>query len=529
MKPLDVLIVGAGFAGLYMLHRMKLAGRSAQIVDESGGVGGVWYKNRYPGARCDVESLQYSYSFDDDLQQEWRWTERYASRAEILSYMEHVVERFGLRDGIRLNAGVEAAEFDSKAKRWLVRTTTGERFSAKFLVLATGSLTMPNLPDIAGLDSFAGKILHTAQWPEQPIDFTGKKVAVIGTGSTGIQMISEVAKSAAGLTVFQRTANYALPMRNQLLTPEMDREWKANYPERRSRARALPTGVFGDFNNVSALSVTDDERRQEYERRWTLGGFQIMMAYNDFLTNQKANDTIAEFVRSKITARVRDPETARKLLPNEFPIGTKRVCLEDSYYDAFNRPNVQLVALKEEPIVEIFPNGIRTSQKFVEVDTLIFATGFDAITGSVAKVDIRGALSENLSQLWKSGPRSLFGLGVSGFPNLFLVSGPGSPIGRSNAVTSIEQNVGFIADIISFAGDHGHSTVEPSSEAQDRWVEKLAELADSTLYMKAKSWWNGANIEGKARAFMIYAGGVPSYLAACNEEKDSGFPNYIFS
>lgn len=529
MKSLDVLIVGAGFAGLYMLHRMNLAGRSAQIVDESGGVGGVWYNNRYPGARCDVESLQYSYSFDEVLQQEWRWTERYASRAEILSYINHVVERFGLRDGIRLNTGMEAAEFDLRTRRWLVQTTIGETFSAQFLVLATGSLTMPNVPDLRGLDSFAGKVLHTAQWPQGPIDFTGKKVAVVGTGSTGIQVISEVAKCAADLTVFQRTANYTVPMRNRPLTSEMDREWKANYLERRSRARELPTGILGDFNNASALSVCDHERLQEYERRWALGGFQTMMAYNDFLTNQKANDTIAEFVRSKIRARVHDPETARKLVPNEFPIGTKRVCLEESYYDAFNRPNVKLVALKEEPIVEIIPNGIVTSQKSIEVDTIIFATGFDAITGSVANVHIRGALPETLSQHWKTGPRSLYGLGVSGFPNLFLVSGPGSPIGRSNAITSIEQNVGFIADIIGFADNHGYTTIEPSSDAQDRWVEKLAELASRTLYMKAKSWWNGSNIEGKARVFMIYAGGVPSYLAACKEEKEADFPSYIFS
>jgi cyclohexanone monooxygenase len=529
LKTVDVLIVGAGFAGLYALHRLRADGHDAIAVERGDDVGGVWNWNRYPGARCDVQSLEYSYSFSEALQQDWRWSEEYSGQAEIQRYARHVAERFGLSPHIRLNTELNAARFDPEAGRWRVGFEAGEPMECRHLLFATGSLTTPNIPDLPGLADFEGLRLHTARWPRQTPDLAGKRIGVVGTGSTATQVIPELARIAGHLTVFQRTANYIAPARNKPLADEIDAEWKSKYAELRAFARAQPSGVAIPTNPQSALAVPAEERIQTYERAFELGGFRIMQTYNDFLTNEASNDTLAEFFRARIAARVDDPETARKLTPIDYPAGGKRLCLEDGYYEVFNQANVDLVHLPEEPIERVTAHGVATSQREFELDALVFATGFDAITGSVSGVEIRGVANRPLFQYWREeGPRALLGVSVAGFPNLFLVSGPGSPIGRSNAIPTIENNVDFIADVIGEAKARGARCVEASGDAQAQWVEKVGAIAARTLYMKTKSWYNGANIPGKSREFMIYLGGIPDYLQTCESQRAEGYPDFAF-
>jgi cyclohexanone monooxygenase len=530
------LIVGAGFAGLYAVHRLRSVGLDALAVERGDDVGGVWHWNRYPGARCDVQSLEYSYSFSGDLQQKWRWTEEYSSQPEIQRYARHVAERFDLLQHIHLKTALISAAFDRETSTWTaelapseVEGFAGEAIECRHLLFATGSVSTPNVPDLTGLRDFRGSVLHTARWPRDPPDLAGKRIGVVGTGSTATQVIPELAKIAESLTVFQRTANYIAPARNKPLTDEVDAEWKRNYAERRAFARSQPSGVAFPVNPQSALEASPDERLTRYERAFELGGFRIMMTFRDFLTNPAANDTLAEFFRAKIAARVHDPETARKLTPVDYPAGGKRLCLEDGYYEVFNQPNVALVHLPEEPIERVTPHGVVTSRREFDLDALVFATGFDAITGSISGVEIHGLADRPLFQYWREeGPRALLGVAVAGFPNLFLVSGPGSPIGRSNALPTIENNVDFIAALITAADARGAKSVEAKPGAQARWQAEVSAAAARTLYVKAKSWYNGANIPGKSREFMIYVGGVPDYLQTCERERASGFPDFAF-
>jgi cyclohexanone monooxygenase len=529
MKKVDVLIVGAGFAGLYALHRLRSDGLNAIAVERGDDVGGVWNWNRYPGARCDVPSLEYSYSFSEELQQDWRWSEEYSGQEEIHRYARHVAERFGLMPHIRLNTALAAAEFDAKRAVWRIELAHGEALEARYLLFATGSLTTPNIPELPGLRDFQGTVLHTARWPRQTPDLAGKRIGVVGTGSTATQVIPELAKVAETLVVFQRTANYIAPARNKPLSDEVDADWKRQYAYWRDFARRQAGGMATPVNPQSALEASAEERIARYEEAFDLGGFRIMWTYNDFLTNEASNDTLAAFFRARIAARVDDPETARKLTPIDYPAGGKRLCLEDGYYEVFNQPNVDLVHLPEEPINAVTPNGVATSDREFELDALVFATGFDAITGSVAGVEIRGRRNLPLFEYWREeGPRALLGVSVAGFPNLFLVSGPGSPIGRSNALPTIESNVGFIADLIGAADARGAKTVEATAEAQARWAANVSAVAARTLYMKTKSWYNGANIPGKSRDFMIYLGGVPDYLQACERARAEGYPDFLF-
>jgi cation diffusion facilitator CzcD-associated flavoprotein CzcO len=506
-------------------------------VERGDDVGGVWHWNGYPGARCDVQSLEYSYSFSEELQQEWRWTEEYSSQAEIQRYARHVAERYGLLPHIRLNTALTSAVFDARTSTWTAELASSaaesspdERIECRYLLFATGSVSTPNVPDLPGLRDFEGRVLHTARWPKEPPDLAGRRIGVVGTGSTATQVIPELAKIAGTLTVFQRTANYVAPARNKLLTDESDAEWKRNYADRRAFARSQPSGVAFPVNPQSALEASAEERLGRYERAFELGGFRIMMTYRDFLTNQASNDTLAEFFRAKIAARVHDGETARKLTPVDYPAGGKRLCLEDGYYEVFNQPNVALVHLPEEPIEQVRAHGVLTSQRDFELDAIVFATGFDAITGSISGVDIHGLADRPLFQYWREeGPRALLGVAVAGFPNLFLVSGPGSPIGRSNALPTIENNVEFIASLIKAADARGARSIEAKPEAQMRWAAEVSAIAARTLYMKARSWYNGANIPGKSREFMIYLGGVPDYLQACERERAGGYPAFAIS
>jgi cyclohexanone monooxygenase len=523
----DVVVVGAGFAGMYMLHRLRGLGMTARVFEQGSGVGGTWYWNRYPGARCDVESMQYSYSFSDELQQEWDWSERYAPQPEILKYANHVADRFNLRPDIQFDTRVERAEFDERSNIWSVTTSDGKTVTAKFVVLATGCLSNARMPDIKGLDRFKGKIFHTGHWPHAPVDFTGQRVALIGTGSSGIQSVPVIAEQAKHLTVFQRTANFSIPARNAALSAE-EREWfRKNYPEIRRFAREdARNGIYTDLPDRGALDEGDNERRSRYEARWQRGGLTFMSVYNNLLLDEPANDTAADFVRGKIAEIVKDPTTARLLQPNSHPIGTKRICVDTDYFATFNRPNVELVDIKTNPIEEITENAVRVAGSDYEADALVLATGFDAMTGSVAKIDIVGREGRTLNQKWAEGPRTYLGLMSAGFPNLFIITGPGSPSVLSNMIVSIEQHVDWIADCLAYLRGNGLVTMEADKTAEDKWVDHVNEVAHTTLYPQANSWYMGANIPGKPRIFMPYIGGVGVYRQKCDEVAAKGYEGF---
>src|SRR3979409_223254 len=438
----DVVVVGAGFAGMYMLHKLRGLGLSVRVYEQGGDVGGTWYWNRYPGARCDVESMQYSYSFSDELQQEWNWSERYAPQPEILKYANHVADRFKLRSDIQLNTRVDRAAFDESANSWSVTTSDGKTVTAKYVVLATGCLSNARMPDIKGLSDFKGKVYHTGHWPHERIDFTGQRVGVIGTGSSAIQSVPVIAEQASHLTVFQRTANFSIPARNAALTAEEREAFRSKYPEIRRFAREEARhGIDSEMPCRGALDDGDNERRARYEQRWTRGGLTFMSVYNNLALDKTANDTASDFLREKIAEIVKDPDTAKKLQPNNHPIGSKRICIDTDYFATFNRPNVTLVDIKADPVEEITANAVRTKAKNHEVDTLVLATGFDAMTGSVAKIDIRGRNGQTLNQKWAEGPKTYLGLMSAGLPNLFIITGPGSPSALSQMIVSIATDV----------------------------------------------------------------------------------------
>jgi cyclohexanone monooxygenase len=523
----DVVVVGAGFAGMYMLHRLRGQGFSARVYEQGGDVGGTWYWNRYPGARCDVESMQYSYSFDDELQQQWNWSERYAPQPEILKYARHVADRFGLRSDIQFDTRVGRAEFDEVTDTWSVTTSDGKTVTAKYVVLATGCLSNARMPDINGLSDFKGKVYHTGHWPHEPIDFTGQRVGVIGTGSSGNQSVPVIAEQARHLTVFQRTANFSIPARNAPLTAEERDAFRSNYPEIRRIAREeMRNGIVQEVPDRGALDDDDNERRAIFESRWSKGGLTFMGVYNNLALDQAANDTAADFVRGKIAEIVRDPETAKLLQPNNHPIGSKRICIDTDYFAAFNRPNVTLVDIKANPIEQILPNAVRAGDKEYEVDALVLATGFDAMTGSVAKIDIRGRNGQTLNRKWAEGPKTYLGLMSSGFPNLFIITGPGSPSVLSNMIVSIEQHVEWITDCVAYMRDHGLATMEARPDAEEKWVAHVNEVAHTTLYPQANSWYMGANIPGKPQIFMPYIGGVAVYRQICNDVAAKGYEGF---
>jgi cyclohexanone monooxygenase len=524
----DVVVVGAGFAGMYMLHRLRGLGFSVRVYEQGGGVGGTWYWNRYPGARCDVESMQYSYSFSEELQQEWDWSERYAPQGEILKYANHVADRFDLRRDIQFNTGVERAVFDEAGNLWSVTTSDGKAVSAQFVVLATGCLSNARTPDIKGLDGFKGPVYHTGNWPHEGVDFTGLRVGVIGTGSSAIQSIPLIAEQAKHLTVFQRTANFSIPARNALLTAEERESFRRNYPEIRRFAREeARNGIYAEQPDRGALDDGAEARRAKFEARWQRGGLTFMYVYNNLGLDKAANDTAAEFVRGKIAEIVKDEATAKLLQPDSYPIGTKRICIDTDYFATFNRPNVSLVDIKSEPIEEITPSAVRAGGKDYEIDALVLATGFDAMTGSVARIDIRGRGGQTLNQKWAEGPKTYLGLMSAGFPNLFIITGPGSPSVLSNMIVSIEQHVDWIADCLVHMRERGWRTMEAGREAEEKWVAHVNEVAQGTLYPQANSWYMGANIPGKPRIFMPYIGGVGVYRQICNDVAAKGYEGFV--
>jgi cation diffusion facilitator CzcD-associated flavoprotein CzcO len=514
---LDVAIVGAGFAGLYALHRMRDLGFSVRVYEAAGGVGGTWYWNRYPGARCDVESLQYSYSFSDELEEEWEWTERYASQPEILAYLEHVAERFDLYRDIQFESRISKASFDATTSRWTLWTNRNERISARFCVMATGCLSKPNVPSYDGLGSFEGDWFHTGYWPHEGVDFTGRKVAVIGTGSSAIQSIPIIARQARQLFVFQRTPNFSVPAHNAPLPRAEIEDWKAHHAAYRAQARENPFAFLLELGGQSALEATPDDRAHAFETGWNRGGFHLLASYADLLFSLEANATAAEFVRAKIRGIVKDPAVAEKLVPRDYPIGAKRLCIDTDYFATFNRDNVRLVDLREAPIERITPTGVKTTDAEYAVDSIVFAIGFDAMTGALTSIDIRGRDDLSLEQKWSDGPRAYLGLMAAGFPNLFLITGPGSPSVLSNMVVSIEQHVDWIADCLDYLRRHGHEVIEATVEAENEWIAHVNEVANLTVFPHASSWYVGANVPGKARVFMPYIGGVAVYRSKCDE------------
>jgi cyclohexanone monooxygenase len=523
----DALVVGAGFAGMYMIHHLRGLGLTVRGVEAADDVGGTWYWNRYPGARCDVESLHYSYSFSEDLEQYWQWSERFASQSEILRYARHVADRFDLRRSIDFGTIVTGATFEAATCRWFIETDRGPTISTRFLIFATGCLSVPKDPDIQGLADFSGAVYHTARWPHQPVDFTGLQVGVVGTGSSGVQIIPIIAQHAAGVVVFQRTPAFSMPAHNRSLEQDYVRQWKVDYRSHREQARS--TG-FTDVTfpaGDSALAASQEEREQVYEERWGWGSLTALPgAYRDVLLEQGANDTVAEFIREKIRATVLNPDTARSLLPKDYPFGTKRPCLDSGYYETFNRANVQLVDLRAEPLREVCSDGIATSARFYPLDCLILATGFDAMTGALSKINIRGRTGVSLAEAWGDGPKTYLGLAVAGFPNMFLITGPQSPSVLSNMLVSIEYHVQWVGRCIEHVQRVGASQIEAQLQAQDAWVQHSDQVARTTLYPKAGSWYMGANVPGKPVVMMPYVGGHAMYRQLCDNVADSDYAGF---
>lgn len=528
-EQFDAIVIGAGFAGIYALHRLRGLGMKVRVLEAGEGIGGTWFWNRYPGARCDVESLEYSYSFDETLQQEWKWPERFSAQPDILRYINHVADRLALRRDIQLNARVSSAVFDEVTNTWTVETDSGMRVRARFCVMASGNLSLPRVPQLEGLDDFKGDWYHTGLWPHEGVDFSGQRVGVIGTGSSGIQAIPLIAEQAKHLYVFQRTANFSVPALNRPLTPEADQAHKAKYPQWREESRRTPFGIAGHPPPTkSALEETEEERRKRYESKWQTGGnISFLYAYNDLLVNKDSNETACEFVRQKIGSIVRDAEVAKLLMPNDHYIGTKRLCLDNGYYEAFNRENVTLVDVKSAPIVAITPDGLRTEKKEYKLDAIVFATGFDAMTGALLDVDIRGRAGYALREKWAAGPRTYLGLMTVGFPNMFIITGPGSPSVKTNMVSSIEQHVDWITDCLKYVQSHNVASIEPDLQKEDLWVEHVNNVADATLYPLANSWYVGANIPGKPRVFMPYVAGLDKYRKICDDIAAKGYEGFV--
>ena len=535
----DVIVVGAGFAGLYLLHRLRQMGLSVRVYEAGDGVGGTWYWNRYPGARCDAESLAYSYSFSRELENEWHWSERYATQPEILRYAEHVAERFDLNRDIRFECRVTSATFADHSGRWTVQTNRGDRATAQFCIMATGCLSAPQNLQIPGLADFAGNLYYASKWPHQPVSFAGERVGVIGTGSSAIQAIPVIASTAGHLTVFQRTPNFSVPAANGVLDAEFVNAFKANYAAHRHNHRLGLGSGFGDLqvephdgapDLLTTAGIADADVRAILEKYWRIGGARFIGVIADAMIDKDSNRIVADFVRDKIRAIVTDRATADALCPTSHPIGTKRICVDSDYYETYNRPNVKLLDIRQNPIERITANGVQLHDgSFHELDTLVLATGFDAMTGALLSIDVRGASGIALADKWAAGPRSYLGLGVAGFPNFITITGPGSPSVLSNMLVSIAQHVDWTVDCIAYMRSNGYRRIEPLLAAEDQWVDHVNEVANGTLYPEGGSWYLGANIPGKPRVFMPYAAGVGAYREICDRVVAQGYEGFALS
>ncbi|WP_459545841.1 flavin-containing monooxygenase [Nocardia sp. X0981] len=527
-REIDAVVVGAGFAGLHMLHKLRGLGLSVRVYEAGSGLGGTWYRNRYPGARVDVKSMYYNYSFDPELEQEWEWTEKYPPQPELLRYIEHVADRFDLRRDIRLRTRVTAAVYDESGARWRITTDQGEVVSARFAIMATGCLSVPKMVEIPGIERFRGRSFHTGDWPEQEVDFTGRRVAVIGTGSSGVQVIPLVAEVADTLTVFQRTPNYVLPARNHAIDPEFQRGIKARYREVRKANRESSFGIAQPEATKGALEVSEDERNAFYRRVWSDKDSELvsmLVGFTDLLADGAANETAAQFIRDRIAEIVTDPEVAELLQPTGY-FGVKRPVLGTNYYETFNRSNVRLVDVRTTPLTEVTESGLATTREHFEFDDIIYATGYDAMTGALDAIDIRGRGGASLREKWADGPVTYLGLAVAGFPNLFTITGPGSPAVLSNMMVSIEQHVDWIADAIEAMRSKGVTTMEAETDAEREWTRHVDEVGDMTLYPKVDSWYVGSNVPGKPRVMYAYIGGVGAYREKCDQVAAEGYDGF---
>ncbi|MCC6438277.1 MAG: NAD(P)/FAD-dependent oxidoreductase [Acidimicrobiales bacterium] len=535
----DAVVVGAGFAGMYMLHRLRQQGLSVLVLDGATDVGGTWYWNRYPGARCDVPSMEYSYSWSEELQQEWQWSEVMSPQPEILAYAQHVADRFDLRRDIRFATTVRAAHFDESTDTWVIATDAGDRLRATYCIMATGALSASNTPDLPGLDRFGGELLHTGRWPKAPVALD-RRVGVIGTGSSGVQAIPVIAEQAEHLFVLQRTPVFTFPANNKPLRPDVQSAYKDHYDEVRRRQRHSPNGFSGwSPVKVAPKQSTAGPRPARPELRtlspeqrhqaWEQYGFRVFDRFRDVYKDMEANELACELYRDHVRSVVRDPDVAERLLPKDYPLGCKRQVLDSGYYETFNRPNVTLVDLRDEALVEITETGVRTTKRHIELDVLVLATGFDAMTGALDRIDIRGRGGVTLKEHWAAGPRTYLGLQVAGFPNLFTVTGPGSPSVLSNVIVAIEQHVEWIDDCIGELRRDGLRTIETTPDAEEAWGRHVTEVAQDTMYVApgCSSWYLGANIPGKPRVFMPYVGGLGRYRARCDEIVANGYEGFV--
>ncbi len=526
MKTVETLVVGAGLAGLRALYSLRKAGISVTVLEASDEIGGVWNHNRYPGARCDVESYDYSYSFSEDLEQEWRWTERYPTQPEILRYINHVADRFDLRRDVVLNARVTKAVYDESTSRWNVTTADGQHWRAQFLMLCLGQLSAPKLPDYPGQSKFKGTVVVSANWPKSGVEYAGKRAGIIGTGSSGMQMTPIIAPDVKHLTVFQRTANYSVPAANAPLSEEEDRAVKANYVTRRALMRNSPTGLGFKPAREKTLDVPEADREAAFEKAYHRLGFGFALTYPDILLDADANNVASAFLHRKIGERVNDPVTREKLVPRSHHFGTRRPSVDSGYFEAFNRDNVALADLREFPILEFTETGIRTAEKHHDLDVLIFATGFDALTGSLLEPEIIGCGGVRLKDKWAQGPLTHLGLATAGFPNLLIVAGPGSPSVLSNVMVSIEEQVDWFVALLADMKAHGLAEIETTPEAEQTWTAHVQERARETLYMTADSFYNGGEVAGKPRVFMPYSGGIRAYRRLLQECAAAGYSGF---
>lgn len=527
-KRLDVVVVGAGFGGIYAIYRFREMGLRVQGFEAGGDVGGVWYWNRYPGARVDLPSIDYSFSFSPEIEQEWTWSEQFAAQPELLAYMNFVADRLDLRKHFHFNTRVTSAVWDEAGKLWKVTTDRGETLEATYCIMATGPLSVPKDPEIPGISRYKGQLLRAAKWPHDPVSFAGKRVGVIGTGSTGIQIVQEVGKEAGELFVFQRTPSFTMPMRNEKLESDYVAEVKRNYAGIREAARNSAVGGVRPQSTRAFFSVTPAQRRQLLEDAWKNGGLAMLGTFSDLLTNPEANEQVAEFVRGKIGEIVKDPVTAEKLKPRGYPIFARRPCLDSSYYETYNRPNVHLVDCLIDPIEEITEKGVRTPSGEVELDVLIFATGYDGLTGALLAFDVVGRQGRKVNDKWKDGARSHLGLMMKGFPNLFMTTGPNGPAALANIVRISEHDVDWIAAAMTYMDENGLSTIEPTKEAEDRWMDLVFTLSQRTLLSKAKTWYVGANVKDKPLGLTLFTGGFQKYREHCAAAVQDGYRGFAF-
>ena len=529
VETADVVVVGAGFSGLYALYRLRAMNLSVVGFEAGDGVGGTWYWNRYPGARVDIESMQYSFSFDEDLEQEWHWPEYFSPQADLETYANHVADRFGLRELIRFSARVSRLRWDEQTSRWHVHTEAGHHVVARYVIAASGALDATNIPGFPGLESFRGEWHHTSMWPKEPVDFTGKRVGVIGTGSTGLHTVTEVGKTAGELYVFQRTPAYSLPANNRPLPADYEQDWKTNYAERRELMNGnfalgyLPAQQYG-----SVFDYTPQERTRILEEAWNQrNGLLFLRTFTDTMLSLEANEVVSEFVRGKIRQIVRDPVTAELLCPKTYPIGTKRICMDTGYFETYNRPSVHLVDVRANPITEITPTGLKTTAGDYDLDLLILATGFDAVTGSLTRMNVTGIGGTDLRDKWAERPTNYLGYLIAGFPNLFMIHGPGSPGVLAQMITGGEHQVDWVTAVIEELDRDGYATIDTTTAAEDGWGEEMAAMAARTLFQHANSWYVGANIPGKPHYFMIYIGGFDQYEQRCTEQVAHGYEGFV--